>query len=77
MAVRILPSVHTNPIWVTVDNKPLRASRRSAEWCRKAVDVCWNAKAGRIREGDKAAARAGYDEAARIYDQVLAESQVD
>jgi len=46
VAVRILPSVHTNPIWVEVAGKPVRASRKSAEWCLKAVDVCWDAGAG-------------------------------
>src|SRR5262249_36847007 len=37
VAVRILPSSHTNPIFVLVDGKPIRASRRSADWCLKGV----------------------------------------
>jgi hypothetical protein len=77
VAVRILPSVHTNPIWVTVGEQPVRASRRSAEWCRRAVEVCWNAKVGRIRESERAAARAAYDEAARRYEQILAECRTE
>ena len=44
VAVRILPSSHTNPIWVLVGGKPVRASRRSAEWCLKGVDQCWSQK---------------------------------
>ena len=40
VALRIFPSCHTNPIFVEVDGKPIRASRRSAEWCLEAVDVC-------------------------------------
>ncbi|MBX3442636.1 MAG: CehA/McbA family metallohydrolase [Planctomyces sp.] len=75
VAVRILPSVHTNPIWVQVDGQPVRASRASAEWCRQAVDVCWKSKAGQIREPEQAAARAAYDEAARYYEAALAEAQ--
>jgi len=43
VAVRILPSVHTNPIWVTVADQPIRVPR-SAKWCQKAVDICWEAK---------------------------------
>ena len=74
IAVRILPSVHTNPIYVEVGGKPIRASKRSAEWCRKAVDVCWNAKRNQIREEDRDAAKAAYDAAAKLYEQVLAES---
>lgn len=77
VAVRILPSVHTNPIWVTVGEQPVRASRRSAEWCRRAVEVCWNAKVGRIRESERAAARAAYDEAARLYERILAECRTE
>lgn len=77
VAVRILPSVHTNPIWVTVADQPVRVSRKSAEWCRQAVDVCWNAKEGRIRESERAVAREGYDTAARIYEQILTESSSD
>lgn len=70
VAVRILPSVHTNPIFVEVAGQPIRPSRRSAEWCRKAVDICWNQKVGRIRESERTAAKAAYDQAAAYYDRV-------
>ncbi len=52
--------------------EPIRASRRSAEWCRKAVDVCWNAKRNRIREEECGDAKQAYDEAAAIYDEIVA-----
>ena len=71
VAVRILPSVHTNPIWVQVGKQPLHPSQESAEWCRKAVDVCWNAKQGNIREAERSAAKAAYDSAAAYYDLVI------
>jgi hypothetical protein len=74
VAVRILPSVHTNPVFVEVGGKPIRASRRSAEWCRKAVDVCWNSKTGQIRESEQADAKRAYDEAAALYDKIIGES---
>ncbi|MCA9028575.1 MAG: CehA/McbA family metallohydrolase [Planctomycetaceae bacterium] len=77
VAIRILPSVHTNPIYVVIDDKPIRASRRSAEWCRDAVEVCWNSKKGRIRDEDQAAAKAAYDEAAAIYEQAIEQSVAD
>lgn len=70
VAVRILPSVHTNPIFVEVGGRPIHASRRSAEWCRKAVDICWNQKMGRIRESERNTAKAAYDQAAAYYDAV-------
>lgn len=75
VAARILPSVHTNPVFVLVGDKPIRASRKSAEWCRKAVDVCWNSKKGRIRESEQAAAKTAYDQAREIYDRIIAESK--
>ncbi|GIW91098.1 MAG: hypothetical protein KatS3mg109_1530 [Pirellulaceae bacterium] len=73
VALRIFPSCHTNPIFVEVDGKPIRASRRSAEWCLKAVDVCWNAKKDRIRPEERQEAAAAYDVARETYRRILAE----
>ncbi|GMV99011.1 MAG: hypothetical protein AMXMBFR84_01500 [Candidatus Hydrogenedentota bacterium] len=77
VALRILPSSHTNPIFVNVGDKPIRASKRSAEWCRKAVDRCWDMKVGQIREADRDAAKAAYDVARAAYDQIIAEAVAD
>ncbi len=77
IAVRILPSVHTNPIFVHVGDKPIRASKRSADWCVKAVETCWNAKQGRIRESERDEAKAAYDTAGRMYAQIAKESVAD
>jgi hypothetical protein len=77
IAVRILPSVHTNPIFVVVDDQQIRASKKSAEWCRKAVDVCWNSKKGQIREEERAVAKQAYDEAAAVYETLIEESVAD
>lgn len=74
IAVRVLPSVHTNPIFVVVDDQPIRASRRSAQWCRRAVDVCWESKRGRIREEEKEAAKAAYQAARETYEKIIAET---
>jgi hypothetical protein len=77
LALRILPSSHTNPIYVRVNEKPIRASRRSAEWCRKAVDVCWEQKMQRIRPSEQAEAKAAYDHARAVYDKIITESYSD
>lgn len=74
VAVRILPSVHTNPIFVVVGDQAVRPSRASAEWCRRAVDVCWERKAGQIRESEKEAAKDAYDRARAIYEDRISES---
>ena len=77
VAVRILPSVHTNPIWVEVGGQPVRASKKSIDWCQQAVEVCWNAKKNQIREPERATAKAAYDEAAKIYESRLKEAVAD
>jgi len=74
IAARILPSSHTNPIFALVDGKPIRASRRSAEWCLTAVNQCWTQKAPRIRPAERDAAKAAYDHAREEYKRLIAES---
>ena len=73
VALRVYPSSHTNPIFVTVDGKPIRASRRSAQWCIDAVAQCWRQKSKRIRPDERAAAKAAYDKASAIYMKILDE----
>ena len=73
VAVRILPAAHTNPIFVTVAGKPIRASRASAEWCRNAVHQCWTQKAPRIAVDQLGAARSAYDQAEEVYKKLEAE----
>lgn len=73
VALRILPSSHTNPVFVLVNNQPIRASRRSAEWCLKAIERCWQEKSPRIREREQAEARAAYDAALEVYRKIAAE----
>ena len=74
VALRILATSHTNPIFVLVDNAPIRASRQSAEWCRRAVDRCWEMKSPRIRPEERDAASRAYDEARKVYDRILQET---
>jgi hypothetical protein len=74
IAIRIMHGAHTNPIWVTVANRPVRVAR-SITWCRAAVDACWTQKQLRIRPAELAAEAARYDEARALYDARLAEAQ--
>jgi hypothetical protein len=75
IAVRILPSSHTNPIFAIVDGQPIRASRRSAEWCLAAVNQCWSQKVVAISSAQREAARKAYDHARQVYQQLIAESR--
>lgn len=71
VAVRILPSMHSNPVFVKVAGQPVRANRKSAIWCRDAVEKCWTQKSPRIRQEEQTAARAAYDQAREIYSEIL------
>ena len=75
VALRILPSSHTNPIFVVVDQQPIRANRKSAAWCLKAVDVCWNSKQGNMNDADRKHAALDYENARKIYRQIISESK--
>ena len=68
LAVRVYPSSHTNPIFVTVNDQPI-ISKRSAEWAVRAVDQAWKMKSPRIRDSEKAAAKEAYDFARAVYVQ--------
>lgn len=74
VALRILPSSHTNPIFVLVNDRPIRASRKSAEWCLKAVDQCWSQKSPHIRLEERGEAERVYEAARAAYRQRLNES---
>lgn len=75
VAVRILRSSHTNPVFVLVGGKPIRADRRSAEWCLKGVDVCWDQKRRTYAAGELKDAEAAYEHARAAYRKILAESE--
>ena len=67
IALRILRSVHTQPIFVEIAGQPIRASRRSAQWLHDSVDALWKAKSGFIRDTERTAAREAYDAAQATY----------
>ncbi|HUR44539.1 MAG TPA: CehA/McbA family metallohydrolase [Candidatus Saccharimonadales bacterium] len=77
VAIRILPSSHTNPIFVLLDGKPIRPSRRSLEWCLKAVDQCWSQKQKLIRPAELADAREAYAHARTVYKSRLDEASFE
>ena len=74
IVARVLPAAHTNPIFALIGGKPVRASKRSAQWCLDAVNQCWTQKTPRIALGDQGQAKAAYDHARDVYRQLIAES---
>ena len=75
IAARILPSSHTNPVFVMVNGKPMRPLRASAEWCLAAVNQCWTQKAPKISGRELPDARQAYDHAREVYRKLIAESE--
>lgn len=77
IAVRVFAAAHTNPVFVEVAGKPIRASRKSAQWCLEAVDVCWEKKVKLIREPERPAAAQAFDVAREAYRKILSEATAD
>ncbi len=76
VAMRILPSSHSNPIFVVVDGKPIRASKRSVQWCLDAVNLCW-AQKEKFLKSEVDEGRRVYEHARTVYRQRLSECEVD
>jgi hypothetical protein len=77
ITLRILPSSHTNPIWVEVAGKPQSLSRRSLEWCLRGVDQCWSQKKAFLKTAELADAEKAYDHARATYRQLLSQAEGD
>ena len=75
VALRVLPSSHTNPVFVLVGGKPIRASAASVRWLLGAVDAVWKQKSPTYLRSEMAEARAAYDHARRTYRRILSETR--
>jgi hypothetical protein len=73
VALRVLAAAHTNPVFVTVGGKPIRASHASAEWALTSVHQCWSQKSARISASEQNAARTAYDKAQEVYKRLAEE----
>jgi len=70
VALRILPAVHTNPIFVLVERQPIQRAK-SAQWCLDAVDQCWKTKSARFRDSEIEEAEKAYEHARKVYREIL------
>lgn len=75
LALRILPSSHTNPVFVLVDDQPIRASRESAQWCLDSVARCRASKRRFIAPDEVEDFEHAYGHAERTYSRILEESK--
>jgi hypothetical protein len=74
VALRILGASHTNPIWVLVDNKPVRVPE-SIKWDIAALEQCFEVKRQGWRPEDYPEAKAAYDYAYEVYAKRLRETE--
>ncbi len=74
VAVRVFPHAHTNPFFVLVNEKPIRANADSARWCQMGVEQCWKMKKPTYKKEELAQAEADYDHARKHYSKVLEET---
>jgi hypothetical protein len=74
VAIRHMPTLHTNPVAVLVGGKPIRASRASALWCIGVIEQLWRVRGPGIAESERAEAKKTFDQAIEIYKKIAEES---
>jgi hypothetical protein len=74
VALREFPQLHTNPVNVLVADKPIRASRRSAEWCVEMTELLWKNRERNISPPERQAAKETFDRALGRYRQIASEA---
>jgi hypothetical protein len=70
IALRIYPSSHTNPVFVTLNHQPVQI-KKSAAWCINALRQCWKMKQANIRPTERTAAEAAYNDAEKVYEKIM------
>lgn len=70
VAIRQFPQLHTNPVNVIVDSKPIRASSESARWCEETIHLLWKNRERFIDPSERDAARETYDRAIERYQAI-------
>lgn len=73
VALRHFPQLHTNPVNVLVNGRPIRVSRQSALWCAEAVRLLWKNRSHLISEAERNEARKCYDRAIETYQKIAEE----
>lgn len=72
VAVRQFPQLHTNPVNVIVAGQPIRASRRSAQWCIECIDQLWRVREKNIAPAEREEAKRAFEAAKEIYRRIAA-----
>ncbi|HVI27933.1 CehA/McbA family metallohydrolase [Hansschlegelia sp.] len=75
VALRLMGAGHSNPVFVLVDNKPVRASRTSVEWSQRALLQAYDAESRQWSPADAPVAAAAFQYAYEIYGGILKETE--
>lgn len=75
VALRHDPSMHTNPINVIVEGKPIRASKASAQWCIGVIEQLWKVRENSIIAAEREEAKKTFQQALEIYRKIANESE--
>lgn len=73
VALREFPQLHTNPVNVVVGEKPIRASRKSAQWCVEMTELLWRNREKNIAAPERDAARETFQRALERYRRIAEE----
>ena len=70
VALRQFPQLHTNPVEVILEGKPIRVSKRSAQWCAETIKQLWRTRGHTIHESEQKPAKEAFDRALAIYREI-------
>lgn len=74
VALRQFPQLHTNPVNVIVGRKPIRASRKSAQWCIGTIEQLWRVRGNGILASERDEAHETFQRAIEDYRRIAAEA---
>ncbi len=77
LALRQFPQLHTNPVNVLVAGKPIRASKKSAQWCIDVIEQLWRVRGPGILASERQEAHDTFQKALGIYRKIEAEATPD
>lgn len=60
IALRQFPQMHTNPVTVLIEDRPVRASRASAVWCARSTQLLWHNRQRFMATTERTAAKKTY-----------------
>jgi len=75
IALRNFPELHTNPVTVLVAGKPIRASRRDAQWCIDVIEQLWRVRGPGIKADEREEAQRTFRTALDTYRKIASECE--